>query len=70
MKDTSDSSSIDKALTALDNYVLLGKSGLRVSPLTLGTMTFGEKWGFGANNETSKKIFDAYYEKGGNFFDT
>ncbi|KAF9387924.1 hypothetical protein BGX21_000439, partial [Mortierella sp. AD011] len=64
MKDTSDSSSIDKALTALDNYVLLGKSGLRVSPLTLGTM------GFGANNETSKKIFDAYYEKGGNFFDT
>ncbi|KAG0004804.1 hypothetical protein BGZ79_008049 [Entomortierella chlamydospora] len=70
MKDTSDSTSIDKALTALDNYVLLGKSGLRVSPLTLGTMTFGEKWGFGADNETSKKIFDAYYDKGGNFFDT
>ncbi|KAF9387922.1 hypothetical protein BGX21_000437 [Mortierella sp. AD011] len=64
MKDTSDSSSIDKTLTALDNYVLLGKSGLRVSPLSLGTM------GFGTNAETSKKMFDTYYEKGGNFFDT
>ncbi|KAG0008567.1 hypothetical protein BGZ80_003298, partial [Entomortierella chlamydospora] len=64
MKDTSDSSSIDKTLTALDNYVLLGKSGLRVSPLSLGTM------GFGTNAETSKKMFDSYYEKGGNFFDT
>ncbi|KAF9173679.1 hypothetical protein BGX21_003514 [Mortierella sp. AD011] len=64
MKNTSDSSSIDKTLTALDNYVLLGKSGLRVSPLSLGTM------GAGANAETSKKMFDAYVEKGGNFFDT
>lgn len=38
MKDTVDSSSINQTLTALDNYVLLGKSGLRVSPLSLGTM--------------------------------
>jgi hypothetical protein len=38
MKDTADSSAINKTLTALDNYVLLGKSGLRVSPLSLGTM--------------------------------
>ncbi|KAF9357663.1 hypothetical protein BGX26_003338 [Mortierella sp. AD094] len=64
MTGASDSTTIDKALTALDNYVLLGKSGLRVSPLSLGAM------GFGANPETSKKMFDTYYEKGGNFFDT
>ncbi|ORZ10070.1 aldo/keto reductase [Lobosporangium transversale] len=70
MKDTSDNSPIDQALTALDSYVLLGKSGLRVSPLSLGTMTFGDKWGFGNNKETCRKIFDTYYERGGNFFDT
>ncbi len=28
-------------------YKLLGKSGLRVSELSLGTMTFGEEWGWG-----------------------
>lgn len=44
MKDTSDSTSIDSTLTALDSYVLLGNSGLRVSPLCLGAMTFGEEW--------------------------
>ncbi|KAF9436564.1 hypothetical protein BGZ76_003612 [Entomortierella beljakovae] len=81
MKDTSDSSVIDKALTALDEYVLLGRSGLRVSPLSLGTMviyskwysrfkTFGEDWGFGNDKQACKKIFDTYYERGGNFFDT
>ncbi|KAG0021957.1 hypothetical protein BGZ81_008736 [Podila clonocystis] len=70
MKGTSDSTTINEALTALDNYVLLGKSGLRVSPLALGTMTFGEQWGFGSNKETSRKMFDKYYEEGGNFFDT
>ncbi|KAF9428632.1 hypothetical protein BGZ94_001655 [Podila epigama] len=70
MKDTADNSMIDKTLTALDNYVLLGKSGLRVSPPSLGTMTFGEQWGFGSSNDVSKKIFDRYYEAGGNFFDT
>ena len=35
------------------NYKLFGKSGLRVSELALGTMTFGEKWGWGANKEES-----------------
>ncbi|KAF9309484.1 hypothetical protein BG003_009699 [Podila horticola] len=70
MKDTVDSSSINQTLAALDNYVLLGKSGLRVSPLSLGTMTFGEQWGFGSSNDVSRKIFDRYYESGGNFFDT
>jgi len=52
------------------NYKLLGKSGLRVSELALGTMTFGEEWGWGANKEESKKIFNTYVKAGGNFIDT
>ena len=51
-------------------YKLLGKSGLRVSELCLGTMTFGEDWGWGASQEESKKIFDAFANAGGNFIDT
>ncbi len=51
-------------------YKLLGRSGLRVSELSLGTMTFGEDWGWGASNSESRKIFDAYAEAGGNFIDT
>lgn len=51
-------------------YKLLGKSGLRVSELALGTMTFGEEWGWGASKEESKKIFDIYAKAGGNFIDT
>ncbi|GES75655.1 aldo/keto reductase [Rhizophagus clarus] len=65
-QDTS-STKINKGL---DDYVLLGRSGLRVSPLCLGTTTFGEQWGIGSNKEEAKKVFDLYYEKGGNFFDT
>ncbi|CAB4441402.1 unnamed protein product [Rhizophagus irregularis] len=65
-----DSTSPVKTTKALDDYVLLGRSGLRVSPLCLGAMTFGESWGLGATKEESKKVFDLYYEKGGNFFDT
>lgn len=51
-------------------YKLLGKSGLRVSELSLGTMTFGENWGWGSSKEDSKKVFDAYAQAGGNFIDT
>lgn len=51
-------------------YRLLGKSGLRVSELCLGTMTFGEEWGFGVNKSESKKVFDAFVNAGGNFVDT
>ncbi|HLE13333.1 MAG TPA: aldo/keto reductase [Anaerolineales bacterium] len=51
-------------------YQLLGNSGLRVSELCLGTMTFGEDWGWGASREESRKIFDTYVEAGGNFIDT
>lgn len=51
-------------------YKLLGKSGLRVSELCLGTMTFGEDWGWGASKDESRQIFDAFVEAGGNFIDT
>jgi len=52
------------------NYQLLGKSGLRVSELCLGTMTFGEEWGWGSNRDESQAVFDAYVNTGGNFLDT
>lgn len=52
------------------NYKLLGRSGLRVSELCLGTMTFGEDWGWGANEKTSREIFDLFAQAGGNFVDT
>ena len=51
-------------------YRLLGHSGLRVSELCLGTMTFGDDWGWGAAPEESRRIFDAYVDAGGNFIDT
>ena len=51
-------------------YRLLGRSGLRVSELALGTMTFGPEWGWGANAEESRRMFDAFAEAGGNFLDT
>jgi aryl-alcohol dehydrogenase-like predicted oxidoreductase len=51
-------------------YKLLGRSGLRVSELCLGTMTFGEDWGWGASQKESRKIFDAFAAAGGNFIDT
>ncbi|MGW2841509.1 aldo/keto reductase [Streptomyces sp. NPDC001493] len=54
----------------LDTYRLLGRSGLRVSPLALGTATFGTEWGWGAEREEARKLFDRYTELGGNFFDT
>jgi aryl-alcohol dehydrogenase-like predicted oxidoreductase len=51
-------------------YRLLGKSGLRVSELCLGTMTFGEDWGWGSSKDESRKVYDAFLEAGGNFIDT
>ncbi|HBC82456.1 aldo/keto reductase [Pseudescherichia vulneris] len=56
--------------SALNQYRLLGRSGLRVSPLSLGTMTFGSDWGWGADDAEAQRIFDAYVERGGNFIDT
>lgn len=54
----------------LDHYVTLGRSGLRVSPLCLGAMTFGEDLGWGSSEEASKAILDRYLALGGNFVDT
>jgi aryl-alcohol dehydrogenase-like predicted oxidoreductase len=54
----------------LNEYVTLGRSGLRVSPLSLGTMTFGTEWGWGADEGPSRAIFNRYLEQGGNFVDT
>ena len=51
-------------------YRLLGNSGLRVSEAALGTMTFGEDWGWGAAKDEARKIYDAFREAGGNFLDT
>lgn len=51
-------------------YKLLGKSGLKVSELCLGAMTFGDDWGWGSNKEESRKIYDAFVAAGGNFIDT
>mgnify|MGYP003694539833 CR=1 FL=1 len=55
---------------AIDHYYTLGRSGLRVSRLALGTMTFGTEWGWGADKQTARAIFDHYVDAGGNFIDT
>ncbi len=51
-------------------YTVLGATGVRVSELALGTVTFGEDWGWGAPKETSAQILDVYADAGGNFIDT
>lgn len=57
-------------MTTLDSFITLGRSGLRVSPYCLGTMTFGEDHGWGASPEESGRMLDLYLERGGNFLDT
>jgi len=57
-------------IDSLATYHLLGRSGLRVSPLTLGTMTFGTEWGWGNTAETAERILARYLEAGGNCIDT
>lgn len=52
------------------SYRLLGRSGLRVSELCLGTMSFGDQWGFGADEATSHEVLSVFEEAGGNFLDT
>ena len=51
-------------------YKLFGNSGLRVSELCLGAMTFGEEWGWGASKDESRRLFEAFVAAGGNFIDT
>ncbi len=56
--------------TALNEYVTIGRSGLRVSPLCLGAMTFGQELGWGSSEQESKAVIDGYRDRGGNFIDT
>src|SRR3982074_1063280 len=51
-------------------YYLLGKSGLRVSELAFGTMSFGTEWGWGTEINEARKMLDLYIDNGGNFVDT
>jgi aryl-alcohol dehydrogenase-like predicted oxidoreductase len=51
-------------------YQLFGNSGLRVSEVCLGTMTFGEDWGWESSEAEARKIYDRFREHGGNFIDT
>ncbi len=55
---------------SLDRYYTLGKTGLKVSRLALGTMTFGKEWGWGNTKEEAEAIFNYYVDHGGNFLDT
>ena len=55
---------------ALNSYYTLGRTGLRVSRLALGTMTFGTEWGWGADEDTARQMFNTYVDAGGNFIDT
>ena len=51
-------------------YHLLGRSGLRVSEICLGTMTFGDGSGWTSDKSESRRVFDTYVDRGGNFLDT
>jgi aryl-alcohol dehydrogenase-like predicted oxidoreductase len=54
----------------MNEYSTLGRSGLRVSPFCLGTMTFGTEWGWGSEEDVSHSVFNRYIDAGGNFIDT
>ena len=57
-------------VTATLSQRLLGRSGIRVSELCLGSMTFGTEWGWGADESSSQEIYEAFRSVGGNFVDT
>ncbi|TDD46927.1 aldo/keto reductase [Kribbella antibiotica] len=57
-------------MTTLDSYLTVPGSGLRISPATLGTMTFGEDHGWGASVADSERMLDEYVDAGGNSLDT
>ncbi len=54
----------------LTDTVTLGRTGLKVSPLCFGTMTFGTDWGWGTDDEGARALFNHYVDHGGNFLDT
>jgi len=51
-------------------YRLLGNSGLKVSELALGAMTFGTETGFGVDKDESRRVYERFRDAGGNFIDT
>ncbi|NDZ17714.1 oxidoreductase [Variovorax sp. WS11] len=51
-------------------YTVLGKTGLRVSQVALGTGNFGTGWGYGADSDVAEAVFNAYAEAGGNLLDS
>jgi len=53
-----------------NSYYTLGRTGLRVSRLALGSMTFGTEWGWGADKNAAQEMFNTYLDAGGNFIDT
>src|SRR5277367_3443103 len=61
---------LDPERNTIMKYRLLGKSGLRVSEASLGTMTFGDEWGWGSPKAEAQKVYEIYREAGGNFIDT
>jgi aryl-alcohol dehydrogenase-like predicted oxidoreductase len=61
---------MSEKIASLSRYHALGRSGLAVSPLCLGTMTFGNEEGWGASEATARDLFTRYLEAGGNFVDT
>ena len=65
-----DCSDITNERNTTMKYRLLGKSGLRVSEASLGTMTFGDEWGWGSPKAEAQKVYETYREAGGNFIDT
>jgi aryl-alcohol dehydrogenase-like predicted oxidoreductase len=59
-----------KTIASLASYAQLGRSGLRVSPICLGTLPIGGQWGWRCPDDVARRIFDAYLDAGGNFIDT
>src|ERR1700720_2564061 len=72
MSEQSDTEAVETEYqrSAIMKYRLLGKSGLRVSEPALGTMTFGDEWGWGSPKAEAQKVYETYREAGGNFIDT
>ena len=54
----------------LNEYTTLGRTGLRVTPLCFGAMSFGTGWGWGSDERTSHEMIERYLAAGGNFIDT
>jgi aryl-alcohol dehydrogenase-like predicted oxidoreductase len=55
---------------SINQYYTLGNSGLRVSRLGLGAMTFSTQWGWGADKEIARDLFNTNVDAGGNSIDT